>query len=1034
MVKIRVEDLAQQMGVSPKDILFMLKSIGVDVAGPPAAIDDSTVLAIIQGKTLPGPREVIIRGDSPAPRAQKSSALKRIKIVEKPAPKPKAAPAAAAAAAAAEVSAATAVETAPEPEPVPEVVAHVEAPVVHEAPAPAPEPEPVREPAAAEPEQDDERAAAAASIDTGTDVASMPDAIPVAPGPERAPLRPPSARGPRILERPSKPMEPRPAMTPRPVSVGRGRLDGARPGEAPPRPGMPAGPGGAPAGFRGPGGPGGPGGFRGPGGPGGPGGFRGPGGPGGPGGFRGPGGPGGPGGFRGPGGPGGPGGFRGPGGPGGFRGPGGPGGPGGFRGPGGPGGPGGRPGFGTRPGPGTPPPGGPVEDRHATRKKPEAKPGEKKGGAKKQKPVSALEENVRDYLGSYEQDTYADIKEPAEGEAAQPQSQRAKRRGEKKKDTAEKGMEFKSQRPEGPVYLSEGVTVKELADKTGVLARDIMKLLLGRGILATVNQPLGADLAVELAKGCGVDALVVSFEEELEFQKEQDATASSTSVAKVPRAPVVTVMGHVDHGKTSLLDALRQAKVAEGEAGGITQHIGAYTVELRGRKIVFLDTPGHEAFTMMRARGAKATDIVILVVAADDGVMPQTVEAIDHSKAARVPMIVAVNKVDKANANPGRVKQMLAEKNLVVEEYGGEVPSVEVSALKKQNLESLLDVVLLTADILELKAETEGPARGIILEAKKDPGRGVVATVLVQGGTLKVSDVFFAGATTGRVRAMNDDKGQRVSEAGPSTPVEVMGFDDLPMAGDPFQVVEDEAKARQIAGFRQLKQREESITKTSRMSLQQLLASGPTEAKELKVVLKTDVQGSLEVLKDMLPKLSTAKVTVEVLHAGVGAITVNDVLLAAASKAIVVGFGVRPEKKASDTAEKEGVDIRLHTIIYELADEMKKAMAGLLAPTLKEVVKGRAEVRDTFSVPKVGIVAGCMVSDGVIPRTAGVRLLRDNRVVFTGKIGSLRRFKDDVSEVKAGYECGIGIANYNDVKLGDIIEAFVEEKVAAEIE
>jgi len=1000
MVKIRVEDLAQQMGVSAKDILFMLKSIGVDVAGSQAAIDESTVLAIIQGKTLPGSRDVIVR-DSPAPRPQKSSALKRIKVVERPAKSGEGET---------ETDSVVAVE-ASQPESI-EKTAVVEVHVTEALPAPV---EQGSHPAAVS------ASASAAVVPEGT--AAMPDAIPVAPGPEREPVRPPSARVPRVAT-PNAPrsIEPRPPLVPRPVSVGRGRLDGVRPGggegSTSPRPGAPSSPtarapyGGAGGGAR-PEGGGYQGGYRA---PGAPGAFR-PGGPGGAGGYRpgGTGGPGGAGGYR-PGGTGGPGGYR-PGGGGGASGPG------GFRRPGGPG--------------TTPPVPPPSEDRYTIKKKIEPKGVEKKG-TKKQKPVAALEENVRAYLGSYEQDTYEDIKELAPGEepkAPIPQSQRAKRRTVKKQAKASsEGLEFKKERPDGPVYLSEGVTVKELADKTGVLARDIMKILFQRGVLATVNQPLGADLAVELAKECGVEALVVSFEEELEFQKEEQS--SETPVERTTRAPVVTVMGHVDHGKTSLLDAIRHEKVADGEAGGITQHIGAYRVDMRNRKIVFLDTPGHEAFTLMRARGAKATDLVVLVVAADDGVMPQTIEAIDHARAARVPIVVAINKIDKPNANPGKVKQMLADKGLLVEEFGGEVVCAEVSALKKQGIDALLDVILLTADLLDLKAEIDAPARGLILEAKKDPGRGVVATVLVQAGTLHVGDVFFAGASTGRVRAMTDDRGGRIEVAGPSTPVEVMGFNELPMAGDPIQVTEDDSKARQIAGFRQQKLRDDSLSKSSRMSLQQLLAQGGPggEAKDLKVVLKADVQGSLEVLREMLPKLSTEKVKVEVLHSGIGAVTVNDVLLAVASKAIVVGFGVRPEKKAQDIAEKEGVDIRLHTVIYELADEMKAAMAGLLEPTLKEVARGRAEVRNTFSVPKVGVIAGCLVTEGTIPRTASIRLLRDNRVMFEGRIGSLRRFKDDVSEVKSGYECGIGIAGFGDLKLGDVIEAFGQEKVAATID
>ncbi|MCL4808823.1 MAG: translation initiation factor IF-2, partial [Thermoanaerobaculia bacterium] len=478
----------------------------------------------------------------------------------------------------------------------------------------------------------------------------------------------------------------------------------------------------------------------------------------------------------------------------------------------------------------------------------------------------------------------------------------------------------------------------------------------------------------------------------------------------------------------------RKANVAEGEAGGITQHIGAYRVEAKGRTIVFLDTPGHEAFTMMRARGARATDIVVLVVAADDGVMPQTVEAIDHARAAKVPVVVAINKIDKPEANVMRVKQALADKGVLVEEYGGEIVACEISAKQKIGIDALLEMILLQADLLELKAAVDGPARGVVLEARREVGRGTLATVLVQQGTLKVGEIFFAGSAVGRVRAMLDDRGQRVLEAGPATPVEVMGFEDIPNSGDTLQVVEDESKARQVTGFRQQKEREEALAKSSRLSLDSLfsrMAKG--EVKELPIILKADVHGSEEVITQSLNKLSTAKVKVNVLHTGVGAISVNDVLLASASEAIVIGFNVRPERKAQELAEKEGVDIRLYSVIYNLTDEIKKAMAGLLDSVQREVARGRAEVREVFRIPKVGLICGCMVVDGVIPRGAGLRLVRDSRVIYEGKIGSLRRFKDDASEVRSGFECGIGIAGYQDVKVGDVIEAFVTEEVAASL-
>jgi translation initiation factor IF-2 len=589
-----------------------------------------------------------------------------------------------------------------------------------------------------------------------------------------------------------------------------------------------------------------------------------------------------------------------------------------------------------------------------------------------------------------------------------------------------KVLEFK--KPAGKVQLSEGVTVKELADKLGVKANDLMKhLLMKRGLMVSINQPLGADLALEIARDLDIDAEMVSFEDAVELQAMEKA---SSGPGTTPRGPVITVMGHVDHGKTSLLDAIRETNVAAGEAGGITQHIGAYHVEKRGRKIVFLDTPGHEAFTMMRARGAKVTDIVILVVAADDGVMPQTKEAIDHARAAKVPIIVAINKVDKPNANVDKVRRELAQNGVQVEQYGGEVVSVEVSATKKQGIDELLDMILLTADLLDLKANPELPGRGVVLEAKKEVGRGIVATLLVQDGTLHIGDPFFTGSTSGRVRAMSDEHGKRIKEAGPATPVQLTGLDDVPNAGDMLQVVDEQTQARMIGQMRQDKARETAGTKTGRVTLDQLFQRMQAgTVKDLNIILKADVQGSVEVLNETLRKLSTDQVKVNVIHSSVGAVSTNDVLLASASDAIIVSFNVRPERNAADLAEKEGVDIRSYTIIYNLVDEMKAAMTGLLDPKFEEVFQGRAEVRNTFKVPKAGVIAGCMVVDGVIPRTASVRLLRDNRVIYEGKIGSLRHFKNDVSEVRQGFECGIGIEKFQDIKVGDVIEAFKVEKL-----
>ncbi|HXF26286.1 MAG TPA: translation initiation factor IF-2, partial [Bryobacteraceae bacterium] len=495
-----------------------------------------------------------------------------------------------------------------------------------------------------------------------------------------------------------------------------------------------------------------------------------------------------------------------------------------------------------------------------------------------------------------------------------------------------------------------------------------------------------------------------------------------------------TIMGHVDHGKTSLLDAIRLTNVAEREAGGITQHIGAYFVEKNGRKIGFIDTPGHEAFTRMRARGAKVTDIVILVVAADDGVMPQTLEAIDHAKAAGVPIIVAINKIDKPDAQPERIKQQLADRNLLAEDWGGDTVMVPVSAKAKTNLDLLLEMILLVADLQDLKANPDRPAFGAVLEAKLDRGRGPVATVLVRNGTLRVGDYFICGSVFGKVRAMYDGRGQQARVAEPSMPVEVLGLESLPEVGDSFQVVTDTAKAKQIVIYREAKVRDATLSKSSRITLEQLheqMKEG--EVKELNIILKTDVGGTAEVLTDMMTKLSNDKVKIRVLRAGVGAINESDVLLASASNAIIVGFNVRPERNATAVAEHEKVDIRLHTIIYELTDELKRAMTGMLEPVFKEVYRGRAEIRDVFRITKVGNVAGCMVLDGMLTRDSEVRLLRDSVVVYTGKIESLKRFKNDASEVKSGFECGVTLRNFADMKPNDVIEAFVTERVAPEV-
>ncbi len=586
--------------------------------------------------------------------------------------------------------------------------------------------------------------------------------------------------------------------------------------------------------------------------------------------------------------------------------------------------------------------------------------------------------------------------------------------------------------PPRRITLTEGVTVKELSEKmSDVKSRDVMKALITRGIMATVNQSLEPSLAIEIAKEFNYEAAIQSFEEEVE----QVQTTESKPEDLVPRAPVITVMGHVDHGKTSLLDAIRETQVAAGEAGGITQHIGAYHVDVGTRKVVFLDTPGHEAFTLMRARGAKVTDIVVLVVAADDGVMPQTVEAMDHAKAAGVPIVVAVNKIDKAGAQPDRVKQQLSDRGLMPEEWGGTTVFVNVSAKKKENLGQLLEMLLLVADLQELKANPKKPATGTVLEARLDKGRGPVATVLVQDGQLAVGDTVVAGAVSGKVRALVDDQGDRLKDAGPSTPVEILGLTALPEPGDQLLVVNDAVKAQSIVGFRQLKLRERAMSSTSKVKLEDLsraIAEG--QLKELALVVKADVQGSVEAVSDQLMKIPQEKIKLRIIRSGAGAISEGDVLLAAASNAVVIGFNVRPERKAQDLADRDKVEIRLYTVIYDAVEEMKKALEGLLEPTIKEVRLGAAEVRDTFKISKVGTIAGSYVTDGRVNRQAQVRLLRDNVVIHTGKVSSLKRFKDDASEVKAGNECGIGIAGYNDLKPGDVIEFFTTEKVKETLE
>ena len=969
--KIKVSDIAKKMGMTDKDMIFRLQSLGAEVSDPSQVLEPEVIQALITGKKLVArTRSVIMREDKPTEAKKKEAVRPPRPIVQPPVRKkteaPKEEPAAA---------------PLPPPVIIQEFVdaAEAEERAAKEAP-PATEQQPrvaAEAPAQAAPVAEEQPAAAPAAPE-----APAPAAPPAAAQQPTAPVssdrRPTGPTGPRA----------RTPQSPRPNYAGQQTVPTGRP-SAPgaPRPGAPMA--ARPAGPAGQGAP------------------R----PGAPMGTR-PAGPGGPGGPR----PGGPMGAR-PAGPGGMR----PAGPGGAR----PGGPMNRP-------MGAPPPSMPGANIIRRKKEDgEESHDKKKATGKRGTKTVRTAEFDQDLLtkGPFSgtqiinDDIGPDIVLPDEDEPKRVSS----RRDARKQTSNARVLEFK--RPTGRVALTEGVTVKELADKLDVKANDLMKhLFMKKGLMVSINQALGAELAIEVARELGIDAEIVSFEEAVEMEAMERTEAKGT----VPRGPVITVMGHVDHGKTSLLDSIRETNVAAGEAGGITQHIGAYHVEKRGRKIVFLDTPGHEAFTMMRARGAKVTDIVVLVVAADDGVMPQTKEAIDHARAAKVPMIVAINKIDKPNANVERVRRELADANVLVEQWGGDVVSVEVSAVKKQGIDALLDMILLTADLLELKANPDMPAKGVILEARKEAGRGIVATALIQDGTLKIGDPFFSGTTWGRVRAMSDERGKRIQEAGPATPVQITGFEDVPNAGDGLAVVDDDTQARMIGQLRQEKAREAAQSKSGRVSLDQLFQRMQQGgAKELNLIVKADVQGSVEVLSETLRKLSTAEVKVNVIHTSVGAVTTNDILLATASDAIVVGFNVRPERSAAELAEKEGVDVRMYTVIYNLVDEIKGAMVGLLDPKFQEVFQGRAEVRDTFKVPKIGTIAGCMVTDGIIPRAANVRLLRDNRVIYEGKIGSLRHFKNDVAEVRQGFECGIGIERFQDVKVGDVIEAFKTEKIEA---
>ena len=580
------------------------------------------------------------------------------------------------------------------------------------------------------------------------------------------------------------------------------------------------------------------------------------------------------------------------------------------------------------------------------------------------------------------------------------------------------------------VRIVDAISVADLSQRLGVKANEIIKKLMGLGIMATVNQLIDTDAVTLIAQDYDYEVENTAVLEENLMVADSETPTGELA----PRPPVVTVMGHVDHGKTSLLDAIRKTNVVRGEAGGITQHIGAYHVHLDKGDVTFLDTPGHEAFTAMRARGAKATDIVILVVAADDGVMPQTIEAINHAKAAGVPIIVAINKIDLPQADPGKIKQELTGYGLVSEEWGGDTIFIEVSAKKGIKIKELLELILLQAEVLELKANHTAAARGIVVEAKLDKGRGPVSTMLIQDGLLKVGDAIVTGMHYGRIRAMISDWGERVDSAGPSMPIEILGLSGVPQAGDTFVAVKDEATAKQIAAIRERKNLEKAQMKSAKVSLTDLYDKiNKGEVKELNLVIKADVQGSIEAVKETLAKLSTEAIKIKVIHSAVGGINEGDVMLASASNAIVVGFNVRPDVKAQSIAEKESVDLRLYTIIYNLVDEIKAAMEGMLAPVIKEEIVGRASVREVFRITKVGNVAGCYVTDGKITRGAKVRLIRDNVVIYDGKLAALKRFKDDVKEVASGYECGMSIEGYNDIKTGDVLELYMLREEAAKL-
>ncbi|HOA70776.1 MAG TPA: translation initiation factor IF-2 [Bacillota bacterium] len=649
-----------------------------------------------------------------------------------------------------------------------------------------------------------------------------------------------------------------------------------------------------------------------------------------------------------------------------------------------------------------------------------------------------LAQNVRRKLsgadkqdGSPERHPRAEEAQAAKAREAQRRGRRGSRRGTGKGSRQTEGSGRKQARPEigaRRVVIQGDTPVRELATLIGVPVANVLRAIMSFGKLISINQDVPVDLAVKVAEKLGCVVTVKEPEKSIEEQIALELDRPDDPEKSEPRPPVVTVMGHVDHGKTSLLDAIRNTNVTAREAGGITQHIGASVVEHEGNKIIFLDTPGHEAFTQMRARGARVTDVAVLVVAADDGVMPQTIEAANHAKAADVPVIVALNKIDKPSANPQRVKQQLAEIGLIPEEWGGDTVVVEVSAKTREGIDDLLEMIVLVAELQELKADPTRSARGYIIESEMDKGRGPVASAIIRSGVLEVGQVIVTDTTWGRIRAMFDGRGRQVQKAGPSTPVEIIGLEELPQAGDTFLVVPDEKIAKEVTEQRKIQRREQELA-TSRMTLQDFLKKQEDEKRELRLILKSDVQGSLEAILQALGKMDTDEVEIKVLHSGVGAVIESDIMLAKASDARVLGFNVRPDANARNVAEAEGVEIRTYRIIYELLEDVEQMVKGLTKPKFEEVVLGRVEVRATFRVPNVGTVAGCYVTSGKVTRNASVRLLRDGRIVYEGKIASLKRFKDDVTEVAQGYECGIGLERYQDIKPGDVLEVYTMEEV-----